>query len=298
MDQSIATVRSFNRVVTQRIGALSDHYLGRGRPLSESRLLFEIGVNGAKVGDLRAALDLDSGYLSRMLRSLERKGLVSTTMATDDGRARFAQLTRAGHKELAKLNELSDAQVEAILEPLSPKQRETLVSAMGEVERLLKRSAVSCDVENLATPDAQQCLASYFKELNVRFSAGFDPVRSPTHAAAYTPPHGYFVVARLFHRPVGCGGIMIKDDRIAEIKRMWVADHARGLGLGRRILQELEHLARSRGSKVVRLETNKALREAQAMYRSSGYKEVKPFNDEPYAHVWFEKRLPAVRSRR
>src|SRR5262245_65545429 len=104
----IAVVRSFNRLVTQRIGALDTHYLGLGRPMAESRLLFEIGEDGAKVRDLRARLGLDSGFVSRMLRSLERAGLVTTSAAADDARARVVQLTRAGRKELSKLNKLSD----------------------------------------------------------------------------------------------------------------------------------------------------------------------------------------------
>ena len=104
MADAIAVIRGFNRSVTRRIGALNAHYLGRKGPLVESRLLFEIGADGVPVRDLRARLGLDSGFVSRMLRSLERQGLVRTVQPTGgDGRIRVAQLTSAGRTELRRL---------------------------------------------------------------------------------------------------------------------------------------------------------------------------------------------------
>ena len=87
----------------------------------------------------------------------------------------------------------------------------------------------------------------------------------------------------------GCGALKVKDRNIGELKRMWVRADARGLGVGRRILETLETLAREFGLGTLRLETNRTLKEAQALYRKCGYVEVEPFNDEPYAHHWFEK---------
>src|SRR5262249_56345717 len=89
--------------------------------------------------------------------------------------------------------------------------------------------------------------------------------------------------------PIGCGALKVKDRNIGEIKRMWVRADARGFGVGRRVLEALEALARDLGLRTLRLETNRALKEAQALYRRCGYREVAPFNDEPYAHHWFEK---------
>jgi ribosomal protein S18 acetylase RimI-like enzyme len=89
---------------------------------------------------------------------------------------------------------------------------------------------------------------------------------------------------------VGCGALKLAPG-VAQLKRMWVADSSRGLGIGRRLLTELESHAAAHGASVVRLETNKALTEAIGMYRAAGYAEVAPFNDEYYAHHWFEKRL-------
>ena len=100
-----------------------------------------------------------------------------------------------------------------------------------------------------------------------------------------------FLVATLRAEPVGCGALKFHGSEPAELKRMWVAESARGLGLGRRLLGELERHAAAHGASVVRLETNKTLVEAIALYRSAGYLEVAPFNNEAYAHHWFEKQI-------
>jgi GNAT superfamily N-acetyltransferase len=143
-----------------------------------------------------------------------------------------------------------------------------------------------------ADPAAQHCLREYFAELDRRFDTGFDPATSRLpDPAEMRPPSGLFLVATRDGEPVGCGGLKLHDDQPAELKRMWVAGSARGLGIGRRLLAELERRALELGSRALRLDTNRTLSEAIAMYRSSGYREVDAFNDEPYAHHWFEKRL-------
>lgn len=287
----VAVVRRFNRTVTQRIGALESHFLGRGRSLGASRVLFEIGEEGATVRDLRTRLGLDSGYVSRLLRTLEAEGLVRVDQSTADARVRAAKLTTKGLKELKTLNRLSDDAAASILASLSDKERSALGDAMVTVERLLRAGAVEIDVEDPASPTAVECLADYYRELGERFDHGFDPGASISASPQeLTPPQGYFVVARLDGRPAGCGALKCHDD-FGEIKRMWVAPSSRGLGVGRRILSRLEELARDRGLPVLRLETNRSLVEAQGLYRSCGYQEVAPFNSEPYAHHWFEKRL-------
>jgi GNAT superfamily N-acetyltransferase len=140
--------------------------------------------------------------------------------------------------------------------------------------------------------DAQQCLARYFAEIAGRFDGGFDPGQSSAPTLdAFAPPGGTFLIVRLDGALVGCGGFKREASGAAYIKRMWVAPEARGHGLGRRLLLELEEKARALGYSMVRLETEKTLTEAQQLYRSSGYAEVPRFNDELYAHHWFEKTL-------
>lgn len=292
---AVAQVRRFNRTVTQQAGALYGDFLGRERSLGASRLLFEIGRDGVEVRRLRARLDLDSGYLSRLLRSLEAERLIRTGPSPRDARVRIVALTAAGHKELVLLNRLSDRAARSLLNGLSPSQRAALTSAMSTVERLLLASAVRLEVVNPRAPAARCCIEQYFEELAARFDAGFDPARSiSADAAELSPPRGYFVLATLNGDPVGCGALKCHPD-FGEIKRMWVAPSSRGMGLGQQILERLEGLARKRRIPLLRLETNRALTEAQALYRAAGYREVSPFNDEPYAHHWFEKQLPRRR---
>ena len=140
--------------------------------------------------------------------------------------------------------------------------------------------------------DAQYCLRSYFDELGARFDDGFEHARSLSATSdELTMPAGLLLVATLRSEPVGCGALKFHGDEPAELKRMWVSADVRGLGLGRRLLTELEHQAAAHGASVVRLETNRNLTEAIALYRSAGYTEVLAFNDEPYAHHWFEKTI-------
>ena len=290
--RQIQQVRRFNRVVTQRVGALEDSYLRRGRPLGEARLIFETGAGGADVRALRDRLGLDSGYLSRLLRSLEAQGVILVHRQAGDGRLRRVNLTPKGHAEFLSYDGLSDELAESILAPLGTMQRDRLVAAMAEVERLIQSVAVEVRLEAPNSMDARRCLDEYFRELTERFETGFDPTKSnPARDEEMTPPAGFFVVAWLDGRPVGCGALRRKDMTTGEIKRMWTAQSARGKGVAGRVLQTLEEIARESGLKTLRLETNRTLTEAQALYRREGYLEVAPFNDEPYAHHWFEKQL-------
>jgi DNA-binding MarR family transcriptional regulator/GNAT superfamily N-acetyltransferase len=292
VDPAIDQVRRFNRVVAERIGALEDHFLGRSRPLGEARLLWEIGPDGADVRDLRGRLGLDSGYVSRLLRSLERQRLVTIRAHSGDARVRRAMLTKRGLAERRELDKRSNAVAHRMLEPLGPKQRETFLSSLAEIERLLQASMVRFDVEDPRTATSRWCLSQYFAELNERFDAGFDPARSLyADTRVFSRPSGAFVVARVKGRAVGCGAVKFNGKLPAEFKRMWIAKETRGLGLGKRLLEALENQAREAGATAVRLETNRTLTEAIAMYRQAGYVEIEPFNDEPYAHHWFEKQL-------
>ncbi len=291
-DEAIVTVRSFSRSVTQRVGIFTDRFLGRDRPLAEARLIYEIGREGCDVRELRARLDLDSGYLSRLLRSLERQGLIEVVPQQTDRRIRRAGLTSAGYRELDELDHRGDEFAGALLAPLSAAQRERIVGAMQDVERLLNVAVTTIDLEHPASSDAQWCVEQYFKELDTRFEGGFDSEQSISADPQETmPPCGAFLVARLDSRAIGCGALKTLQPGLGSIKRMWVSRSARGLGIGRRILSALEDQALELGLEVVRLETNRSLEEAQALYRRHGYTEVTAFNDDPYADFWFEKRL-------
>ncbi len=285
-------VRRFNRLVTQRVGALEVDYLRRGRPLAEARLIFEISADGADVYTLRSKLGLDSGYLSRLLQSLKKQGLIAVAKGAEDGRRRRVSLTRKGTAERAAYDKLSDNLAASMLEPLNASEQSRLLAAMGEVERLIRAASVTVAADPPDGVDARRCLDAYFRELAARFETGFDADADAFASIAdMTPPSGLFVVARLDGEAVGCGGFKRVDKATGEIKRVWTAPSARGIGVARRMLRALEAAAREAGVKTLRLDTNRTLTEAHALYRSEGYREIARFNDNPYADHWFEKRL-------
>jgi DNA-binding MarR family transcriptional regulator len=288
----VALVRRFNRTVTERIGALEESFLGRDRPLGASRLLWEVGEDGADLQDLRDRLGIDSGYASRLVRRLEGEGLVSVEAHPADRRRRRLRLTAAGLAEVRELDRLSDLAAAAMLDGVPTGRRGRLLAAVAEVERSLRATLVDIAVEDPRHPDVVYCFARYADELDARFDGGFDAAKSISAATEeLTPPAGYCVVARLRGVPVGCGALKFHASAPTELKRMWVDPDSRGLGVGRRLLESLEALARRNGVEVLRLETNRALGEAIELYRGAGFAEVAPFNDEPYAHHWFEKAL-------
>src|SRR5215469_8804858 len=288
----VEKIRSFNRTVTRRLGVLNELYLGRDRPLVESRLLFEIGAEGASVRELRLRLGLDSGFASRLLRGLERKKLVRTEPAGADGRVRMARLTCAGLEELERLNSLSDDLARSMLAPREPKQALRLVAAMTEVDLLLRAASIEFAESDPRSAEADGCLQRYYAELAARFSNGFElHADDAPPAEVFLPPAGRMLVARLFGEAVGCGGIRTLEPGVGEIKRMWLSPGVRGLGLGRRLLAELERTAAALKLRAIRLDTNGSLAEALRLYRESGYREIARYNDNPYAQHWFEKSL-------
>jgi DNA-binding MarR family transcriptional regulator/GNAT superfamily N-acetyltransferase len=291
-DAMVDEVRRFNRTITERVGALDDRFLGRDRPIGQARVLWEAGPDGCELRSLRSRLGLDSGYMSRLLRSLEAAGLVTVAASEADRRARVVRLTPAGVAERELLDRCSDELAWSVLEPLGGRQREELVAAMRSVQRLLTMGAVEIRPVDPEHPDARRCIAAYFAELDRRSESGFDPAAGiSAEPHELRPPAGVLLLAYLRDEPVGCGALKNRAGAPSEIKRMWVADSVRGLGIGRRLLAELEARAVEYGTRSVRLETNRNLTEAIAMYRRAGYVEVPAFNDEPFAHHWFEKRL-------
>jgi DNA-binding MarR family transcriptional regulator len=279
----IARVRSFNRLVTRQAGVVGDRRLGT-RPFGESRVLFEIGLEGATPRDLRARLGLDSGYLSRVLGALQRDGLVEAVPDPADRRTKRLSLTLDGETELGEINRVSDELAAAALAPLSREERERLLRAQDEVRHLLARSLFTVELEDPRSADARWCLSQYAAELDERFPEGFDPGVWPADATR-------FVIARIDGQPAGCGVLKTLSPEVGELARMWVDRPHRGLGIASRILAALEQQAAELGFTTVRLDTNRALDEAKAMYAGAGYAEIPRYNDNPYANHWFEKRL-------
>lgn len=286
----VSVLRRFNRTYTQRIGVLDDSYLGTGRPLNLSRLLFEIGQSQAPtVRELRDRLGLDSGYLSRLLAGLDREGLVEIVQDPDDRRRRIVTLTASGREAVAELDERSEHLAARLVDPLTPRQQQRLAQALATADLLVRAATVELRETGGDTPAGQEALRAYYAELDRRFPNGFS-----SDAPAPAEPGSHYLAALSDGRPVAYGGIRPLDDATAEVKRMWVHPDWRGAGLGSRMLRHLERFAREAGFTGIRLDTNGVLTEAIALYERAGYREIQRYNENPYAERFFEKSLLAI----
>ncbi|MBE1285381.1 MAG: GNAT family N-acetyltransferase [Rhodobacteraceae bacterium] len=287
---SIKRIRNFGRAVAVEVGALDDSFLDRGRPLGAARVLNAIGLGYEQVSDLRAFLKLDTGLLSRLLRGLEAEGLIETTTNPNDRRGRITRLTAQGRVEFDIYEKLSDERAAATL--ARHKHAHRLLEAMDIVTIALSRDRIVFEEVDYASDIAAQCLGAFAAELSNRLNVEFDLKKSgDPELSQMTHPHGAFVVARLGDMPVGCVGVKGSGGTLAEIKRMWIAPAARGLGLARQLMTAAEDAARALGIDTLRLDTNSTLFEAVSLYRAMGWQEIDRFNDDPYPDLFFEKRL-------
>jgi DNA-binding MarR family transcriptional regulator/GNAT superfamily N-acetyltransferase len=288
---TVARLRRFNRVVTREIGALDTSYLGRGRPLGAARVLQLVKPEGTDLADLRQRLDLDTGLLSRLLRSLEAEGLV--TVATDpaDRRRRIASLTPAGLAEWQVYDALGYAKAQAVLDRAGARQQ-ALIEAMDLIATVMLKDDVAIRDADPADPAALSCMASYFQILLDTVS-GVTPDMLPLplpDPERYRSPDGAFLIAWSDDLPIGCVSLRRLGPKLAEVKRLWVHPHARGQGLGLRLMRAIEARARDLGYSHANLDSNTVLAAAVSMYRSDGWSEIEPYTSAP-ANIWMAKRL-------
>ncbi|MBB4193332.1 DNA-binding MarR family transcriptional regulator/GNAT superfamily N-acetyltransferase [Rhizobium aethiopicum] len=286
----VARVRRFNRAVTSEVGALDTSFLGRGRPLGAARVLNSIGRGQSDVAAIRDYLGLDSGLMSRLLRALEEEGLIETIPNDRDARRRITRLTSTGECEFQAYEALSNAQAEAFL--ARHRRPDELLRAMDIVACSLRRDQIVLEEKDPRHDDARYCLNEYYGELARRFDKGFDVSLSrDPDAKDMIRPRGAFLVAMSDGLPIGCVGLKGSGGEVAEIKRLWVAPSARGLGMAKRLMSAAETIARELSIRLLRLDTNSALAEAQQLYRGTGWTEIERFNDDPYPDTFFEKSL-------
>jgi len=287
---SIARVRRFARAVTAEVGALDGSFLGRGRPLGAARVVNAIGAGRTDVAEIRAYLGLDSGLMSRLLRSLEEEGLVTTEPHPNDARRRVARLTEAGQREFLAYEDLSDARASTLLQR-APRAEE-LLRAMDLVAVSLGRHRIAIVEVDPRDEAARACLEAYYAELTRRLKTGFDVKLScDPEAATMVRPRGVFLLAMADGLPVGCVGLKGGGGSIAEVKRLWIDPVARGFGLAHGLMGAVEAAARDLSVTVLRLDTSSALPEALSLYRKAGWVEIARFNDDPYPDRFFEKVL-------
>ncbi len=274
-------VRRFNRFYTRRLGLLNEALLDSGFTLTEARVLFELADRGdATATDLRADLGLDAGYLSRMLKAFERKGLVTKTRSEADGRQSWLSLTGEGQRTFRPMEAASRAQVAEMIAALGIAGRERLVGSMATIERLLTgrpepevvlRPHRVGDIGHIASRQALLYHRDHgwdesYEALAAEIMAGF--VRT------YDPERERGWIAERDGETVGSVFCMKKSDEVAKLRLLYVEPSAQGLGLGRRLLDACIGFARDKGYRTLTLWTNDVLVAARKIYIATGFQLV------------------------
>jgi DNA-binding MarR family transcriptional regulator/GNAT superfamily N-acetyltransferase len=293
----VAAIRAFNRFYTARVGALRDGLLATAHPLPEARVLFELGqVEAMDVADLRRALDLDGGYLSRLLGRLAGQGLVTRARSGSDARRQVVALTERGRAAYAELDARSAAEIRALLDGLSASDRRRLLEAMGTVREVLE-GAPRASAFVLRPPDAgdlgwvvQRHGALYAEEygwdqtmeaLVARIVADYAHDHDPRREAAW--------IAEVGGRPVGSVFCVRRDDRTAQLRLLLVEPEARGLGIGARLVDECIRFARRAGYAEIALWTNDVLVEARRIYERAGFTLAREHRHRAFGHDLVEQ---------
>lgn len=274
-----AEVRAFNRFYTRVIGVLDGGHLGTRFSLVEARLLYELaGTAESGVSDLRQRLDLDAGYLSRILGRLEGDGLVRREQHPGDARRQLVILTGAGQTAFADLDRRQVAAVEDLLRPLRPDQREALTRAMRTITDLLEpRSERRAFVLRPPAPGDLGWVVSRHGALYAReygWDATFEAMVArivADYAAGHDPAREAGWIAEVDGERAGCVFCMRKSDSVAQLRLLLVEPRARGLGVGGRLVGECVSFARRAGYQQMVLWTNDVLTAARRIYQRAGF---------------------------
>jgi len=281
-DDLVVAVRAFNRFYTRVLGLLDEGLAHTAYSLTEARVLFEIAHHGvASVADLRSWLDVDAGYLSRILARFEGDGLVVRERAEADARRQVARLTSRGRAAFAELDQRSSSDVAALLAPLTEPGRRHLVDAMGSVERLLsdrgerpgpivrdpRPGELGWIVERHGSLYAEEYgWNDEFEALVARIVGEYVETRDPKRDTAW--------IAEVDGEPVGSVLCVHKDDRVAQLRLLLVEPTARGLGVGSRLVDTCVDFARDAGYDEIVLWTNSVLADARRIYQRAGFELV------------------------
>lgn len=280
-----AAVRRFNRFYTREVGVLRKNFLDTPWSLAEMRVLFEI-ANGEDVtaSDMGKSLDLDPAYLSRMLRIFEKDGLVTRTRSKADARVSYLGLSAKGGKQFAAANERQVASTIAMLTRLQPADRERLVGAMKTIETLLAGETEAKTEVVLRDPGpgdlgwmVQRHAELYFEEYGWRgpFEAMCAQIVSD-FVVNFDAKLEKCWIADMDGERVGCV-MLVKDNPkarkadVARIRLLLLDPKARGMGLGKRLVEECIRFSRKKAYSRVTLWTHKELTAARAIYAKLGF---------------------------
>jgi DNA-binding MarR family transcriptional regulator/GNAT superfamily N-acetyltransferase len=280
----VDAVRRFSRFYTRRVGALRAGLLGSPYPLPEARLLYELGSRGTcSASELGRDLDLDAGYLSRLLRSLRRRGLLTARRARDDARRSELALTTKGRKAYAQLDSRSREEAAGMLGGLPVTEQGKLVGAMQAVETLLsgrKKAASETTLRGHRPGDMGWVISRHgavyaaeygwderFEALVAEIAAKFIQELEPERERCW--------IAEIDGEPAGCVFLVKETDTVAKLRLLLVEPRARGTGLGRRLVRECIAFAREKGYRKLVLWTQSSLAAARAIYKSEGFRLAK-----------------------
>ena len=275
----IAAVRRFNRFYTRQIGVLRRNYLDSPYSLGEMRVLYEIAHGATTARDIGRALDLDAGYLSRTLRNFEKRGFVSRKTSKADARASELTLTARGRKAFAPFEQRSQDQAADILAALKPEQRMRLTAAMQEIETLLGESTPASNACTLRPPTFGDFgwMVSRHAQLYEREYGWGEPFEGlcagivADFANKNDLKRERCWIAEMNGENVGCVMLVRDSDEVARIRLLLVDPKARGLGLGKRLVDECVTFARQTGYKRVTLWTHSILAAARHTYEKAGF---------------------------
>lgn len=288
----IAAVREFNRFYTARIGLLRRRHLNGEFSLTEARVLYEIGSQPNRTAAaLRSLLDLDAGYLSRILALLARRKLVRQTASKTDGREKLLTLTVAGRDRFEQLNEASAREIRELLRALTVEGRAELVVALGQARSILTANTPAfriVRIEEELLPEAWDLLQEYYEAASVVVRDDQEELRQVIR----TRGSGVWL-AFGGNGPAGCVVLRGLDGRpyAGECKRLYVRPDSRGQGMAAALMDAVESYAVSEGLRWIYLDTYDDLKAAIKLYQSRGYSACPRYNDNPQATIFLRKRL-------
>jgi DNA-binding MarR family transcriptional regulator/N-acetylglutamate synthase-like GNAT family acetyltransferase len=293
MSDAVAELRAFNRFYTGRLGVLAPRFLATPHTLAEARLLFELGQDEqVEVAVLRRRMRIDAGHLSRLLAKLERRGLVARERSASDARRQLARLTAAGADEFALLDRRSADETGAQLARLTAHDRRRLVAALAEARRLLDGAPETAPAVVLRAPRAgelgwivQRHGELYAEEYgwNAEFEAYVARIVAD-YAGEHDPAREAAWIAEVDGVAAGCVLCVRRDDAVAMLRVLLVEPRARGLGLGRRLVDECIAFARAAGYRELTLFTIDALVHARRIYERAGFELVDEERHHSFGH--------------
>ena len=287
----IDAVRRFSRFYTRTIGVLQEGFLGSTLSLTEGRVLYELGQGECVAAGLAQTLDIDPGYLSRILRAFELQGVVRRRASRIDGRQSLVALTAKGRKLFHGLDERSREEIEALIAPLAPPARRRLVASMQAIEKVIAPTGASEGLLLRAHRPGDMGFiihrqaALYHEEYG--WDETFEALVAEICAAfikSFDPQRERCWIAELDGAVVGSVFLVRQSDEVAKLRLLYVEPEARGRGLGARLVEECIRFARDAGYTRMTLWTNDCLHAARQIYEQAGFKLVAEERHHSFGH--------------